>query len=101
MGQIRIPNTVKHVKSLIGCVQIFLKLFPNLGQTLLPFYKFLRKENVFTITKDHHESIKNLKANLTSATDLTLRLAQPGFQYVILCDASFHGTGFVSMIEIT
>ena len=28
-----------------------------------------------------------------------LRLTKPGLQYVILCDASFHGTGFVLMIE--
>ena len=24
---------------------------------------------------------------------------KPGLQYVILCDASYHGTGFVLMIE--
>ena len=65
----------------------------------MPFYKLLRKENVFTITNDHHESLNTLKADLTRATDLTLRLAKPGLQYVILCDASFHGTGFVLMIE--
>ena len=65
----------------------------------MPFYKLLRKENVFRITNDHHESLNTLKADLTRATDLTLRLAKPGLQYVILCDASFHYTGFVLMIE--
>ena len=99
LGQIRMPNTVKQVKRLIGFVQFFRNFIPNLGQKLLPFYKLLRKENVFTITNDHHESLNALKADLTRATDLTLRLAKPGLQYVILCDASFHGTGFVLMIE--
>ena len=65
----------------------------------MPFYKLLRKENVFTITNDHHESLNTLKADLTRETDLMLRLAKPGLQYVILCDASSHGTGFVLMIE--
>ena len=40
-----------------------------------------------------------MKADSTPATDLALRLAKPGLQYVILFDASFHGTGFVLMIE--
>ena len=40
-----------------------------------------------------------LKADLTRATDLTLRLAKLGLEYVIFCDASFHGTGFALMIE--
>ena len=99
LGQIRMPNTLKQVKHLIGFVQFFRDFIPNLGQKILPFYKLLGKENVFTITKDHHESVNALKADLTRATDLTLRLAKPGLQYVILCDASFHGTGFVLMIE--
>ena len=99
LGQIRMPNTVKQVKRLIGFVQIFRNFIPNLGQKLSPFYKLLRKENVFTITNDHHESLNTLKADLPRATDLTSRLAKPGLQYVILCDASFHGTGFVLMIE--
>ena len=99
LGQIRMPNTVKQVKRLIGCVQFFRKIIPNLEQKLLPFYNLLHEENVFTITNDHHESLNTLKADLTRATFLKLRLAKPGLQYVILCDASFHGTGFVLMIE--
>ena len=51
------------------------------------------------MTNDHHESLNTLKADLTRATDLTLRLAKPGLHYAIFCDASFHGTGFVLMIE--
>ena len=47
------------------------------------------------MTNDHHEPLNTLKADLTRASDLTLRLAKPRFQYVILWDASFHGTGFV------
>ena len=54
LGQIRMPNTVKQVKRLIGFVQLFRNFILNLGQKHLPFYKHLRKENVFTIRSDHH-----------------------------------------------
>ena len=37
LGQITMPNTVKQVKLLIGFVQSFRKLIPNLGPKLLPF----------------------------------------------------------------
>ena len=93
------PNTVKQVKRLIGFVQFFRNFIPNHGQKLYSFCKLLRKENVLTITNGHQESFNTLKADLTRALDLTLRLAKPGFGYVILCDASFHGTGFVLFIE--
>ena len=99
LGQIRLPNTVKQVKCLIGFVQFSWNFIPNHRQKLLPFYKLLRKENVFAITTNHHETLNTLKADLTRATDLTLRLANPGLQYIILCYASFHGTGLVFMIE--
>ena len=60
---------------------------------------FYAKKTFFLITNDHHEFFNTLKAELTRATDLTLRLAKQGLQYVIVCDASFHSTGFVLMVE--
>ena len=62
LGQIRMPNATKQVKGLIGSVQFFRIFVPNLGQNLVAFYK------LFDI----------LKADLTRATHLTLRLAKPG-----------------------
>ena len=99
LEQIRMPNTVKQVKRVIGFVQFFRNFMPNLGDKLFPFYRFLQKDNAFAITNDHHESLETLKSDLTRATNLTLRLAKPGLQYFFLCDASYHGTGFVLMIE--
>ena len=49
--------------------------------------------------EDHYKNLEILKADLIQATTLTLRLPKPGLQYVILCDASYHGTGFVLMVE--
>ena len=93
------PETVKQVKRLIGFVQFFRSFMPNLGQKLLPFYKLLRKDVEFKTTKEHSEALDVLKTDLRNATNSTLRLAKPGLQYVLLCDASYHGTGFVLMIE--
>ena len=56
-------------------------------------------ENALTIIIHHHESLNTLKSELTRATNLTVRLAKPGLQYVIICDVSFLSTGFVVMIE--
>ena len=99
LEKIRMPETVKQVKRLIGFVQFFRSFMPNLGQKLLPFYKLLRKDVEFKTTKEHNEALDVLKTDLRNATNSTLRLAKPGLQYVLLCDASYHGTGFVLMIE--
>ena len=33
------------------------------------------------------------------ATIVTLLLLKPGLQYVILCEANYHGAGFVLLVE--
>ena len=99
LEKIRMPATVKKVKRLIGFVQFFRSFIPNLGEKLLPFYKLLRKDSEFKTTQDHFDALELLKTDLINATKSTLRLPKPGLQYVILCDASFHGTGFVLMVE--
>ena len=42
---------------------------------------------------------ENFKDDLVRATELTLRLAKPGLQYVLLCCASYYSVSFVLMIE--
>ena len=51
------------------------------------------------ITDKLDKNLEILKTDLQKATNLTLRLAKPGLQYVLLCDASYYGSGFVLMIE--
>ena len=72
---------------------------PSLGEKLIPFYRLLRKDIPFQTDDEHHKSLEVLKHDLIQAMDITLRLPKPGLQYVILCDASYHGTGFVLMVE--
>ena len=99
LKKIKMPQTVKQVKRLIGFVQFFRNYMPSLGEKLIPFYRLLRKDVAFQTDEEHHKSLEVLKHDLIQATDIKLRLPKPGLQYVILCDASYHGTGFVLMVE--
>ena len=99
LKKIKMPQTVKQVKRLIGFVQFFRNYMPSLGEKLIPFYRLLRKDIAFQTNEEHQKSLEVLKHDLIQATDITLRLPKPGLQYVILCDASYHGTGFVLMVE--
>ena len=91
---------MKQVQRLIGFVQMFLKVFSKFRQTLSPIYNYLQRENTFNIMDDHHGCDNISKIDSICATDETLLFAKPGLQYFILCDASFHGTGFVLLIKI-
>ena len=70
LDKFKMPKTTKQVKRLIGFTQFFRNYIPNL-----------------------------IKKDLMEATNVTLRLPKPGLQYVILCDASYHGAGFLLMVE--
>ena len=65
----------------------------------MPWYKIIRKNVEFIVQDEHLESFGNIKKDLIKATEASLRLAKPGKQYVILCDASYYSTGFVLMNE--
>ena len=99
LNKIRMPDTVRQAKRLIGFVQFFRNFIPYMNQKLLPFYKLLRKNTEFIISNAHTEAFEALKMDLMNATNFTLPLPKPGLQYVLLCDASYHSTGFVLMIE--
>ena len=99
LDKIRMPDNIRQVKRLIGFVQFSRNFIPDLNQKLLPFYKLLRKDTEFLINNAHTEALEALKMDLINATYLTLRLPKPSLQYVLLCDAIYHGTGFVLRIE--
>ena len=65
----------------------------------MSFYKLLKKDAVIETTEEHVKALEVIKKDLMEATNVTLRLPKPGLQYVILCDASYHGAGFVLMVE--
>ena len=65
----------------------------------MSFYKLLKKDAVIETTEEHVNALEVIKKDLMEATNVTLRLPKPGLQYVILCDASYQGAGFVLMVE--
>ena len=99
LKKIKMPQTVKQIKRPIGFVQFFRNYMPSLGEELISFYRLLREDIAFQTNEEHQKSLEVLKHDLIQATDITLRLPKPRLQYVILCDASYHGTGFVLMVE--
>ena len=70
-----------------------------MNQKLLLFYNFLRKDTDFVISNAHTEALKALKTDFINAANVTLRLPKPGLHYVLLGDATCHGTCFVLTIE--
>ena len=99
LRNMRMPQTVKQTKRLIGFVQFFRSFLPHLGEKRMPFYHLLGKDVEFKLNEKHQKNFKILREDLLKATKRTLRLAKPDQQYVILCDASYHSSGFVLMIE--
>ena len=93
------PRTTKQVKRLIGFAQFFRNFIPNLGEKLIPFYQLLRKGADFEARGTHYKALETVKKDLLEATEMTLNLPKPGLQYVLLCDASYYGAGFVLLIE--
>ena len=99
LDKFKMPKTTKQVKRLIGFTQFFRNYIPNLGEKLMSFYKLLKKDAVIETTEEHVKALEVIKKDLMEATNVTLRLPKPGLQYVILCDACYHGAGFVLMVE--
>ena len=90
---------MKQVKRLIGFLQIFCSFIPNLSEHLILFYKLLRENVSFGITDEIKVAFEKLRDKLETSTTQTHRLAKPGLEYAILCDASYHSSGFVIFIE--
>ena len=95
---LEVPESVKQVKRLIGFLQYFRIFIPNLNKGLIPYYN-LRKNISFELTEEKLKAFDTLKDKLQTTATQTLRLAKPGLQYAILCDASYHSSGFVLLIE--
>ena len=72
---------------------------PNLAPKFVPWYKLLRKVVENALKDKHLTCFEVLKRNLLQATQAILRLANPGEQYVILCDATYYSCGSVLLIE--
>ena len=90
---------MKQVKRLLGFLQFFRSLITNLNEHLIALYKLLRKNVSFEITDEIKNAFETLRDKLETTTMETLRLAKPGLQFATLCDANYHSSRFVLLIE--
>ena len=65
----------------------------------MPFYKLLKNDAEFNITKEHEESFTGLIEDLKKACNSALQMPLPEKHFVIVTDASEHASGYALMIE--
>ena len=65
----------------------------------MPFYKLLNEDAEIETTKRHVESLEVINMDLIKVKNVRLQLPKPSLEYVYLCDASYHGSGFVKNVE--
>ena len=75
------------------------KLHTESERTSDSFHKLLPQNVFFEITDETRIAFHILREKFETKTTRTTRLAEPGLQYAILCDASYHSSEFVIMIE--
>ena len=99
LSKMKMPQTVKQVKRLIGFVQFFRNHIPKLNEILILFYERLQKSALFSTSDRDQQALEQIRNALRKATTVVLKFPKPGLQYVILCDASYPGAGYVLLVE--
>ena len=77
LDKFKMPKTIKQVKRLIGFTQFFRNYIPNIGETLMSFYKLLEKDAVMKTTEKHVKTLEVIEKYLMEATNVTFRLPKP------------------------
>ena len=90
-------RTLKQVRRFIGFCQFYKAFIPRLAEKLLPLYQLLKSDTEFVINCDHISTIEQMKKELKTICESSLRLPKKGLQYVILADASFYAAEYVLM----
>ena len=65
----------------------------------MPWYDLQWKDVEFVLNDEHFENFDTLKKKFLQVTQTTPRLAKPGQQNVIVCDASYYTNSYVLMPE--
>ena len=71
----------------------------DFGTKLMPFYHLLKKDRKLETNEKHQNSLATIKEDFLRATQITCRLPKAGLQILMLCNASYNGTGVVLMVE--
>nr|CAD2147159.1 unnamed protein product [Meloidogyne enterolobii] len=84
--QLKKPNTLTELRSLIGMLSYFRKFTPNFAETMGPIYELTKKENTKEWGEIHENALEAMKKMLTSAPVLAPpKLGKP---FIVETDAS-------------
>ena len=92
------PTKITELKSFLGLLNYYHKLFPNLATTLAPLHQLLRKETRWKWTQDQENSFLKAKSLLHSSSLLVHY--DPVKPLSISCDASPYGLGAILSHQI-
>ncbi|CAC5375274.1 unnamed protein product [Mytilus coruscus] len=87
------PENVSQLKSVLGLINYYAKLLPDLSATLSPLHYLLRKDTTWEWTKECQEAFDKVKDLVTS--DMILTHFNPELSVTQACDASPYGLGAV------
>jgi hypothetical protein len=89
------PTNVSEIRSFLGLAGYYQRFIEGFSKVARPMTELLRKDKKFTWTESCEKIFQELKRRLTTAPVLTLPDIQRDF--VIYCDASRQGLGYVLM----
>ena len=87
------PQNVSELKSYLGLLTYYSKFLPNMADVLADLYRLLWKDVKWRWTETEKKAFKDSKDLLTS--DSVLVHFNPGYDLVLMCDASSYGIGAV------
>ena len=91
ISEIKVPKTLKQLRSFLGSVHYLGKFIPNLAKICHPLRPLLKKSEKFIWTDIHQKHFEDIKTVIANATENTH--FNPTLETRIKCDASPQGLG--------
>ena len=91
IAEIKVPKTLKQLRSFLGSVHHLSKFIPNLAKICQPLRPLLKKNEKFLWTENHQTHFDHIKTIIANATENTH--FNPTLESRVKCDASRQGLG--------
>ena len=83
----------KTLQRYLGFVNYYRNYVPKQSERLAPFYKMLKSDEKFVVSKDLVQQFEEINKALDKRCDLDLQQPLPNKQIVLMTDASFAAAG--------
>jgi hypothetical protein len=93
----RLPDCIKDVQKLTGCLAALSRFISRLAEKALPFFKLLRGSGPFTWTEEAEQAFQELKQHLTSLPILVA--PEPSEMLFLYLAASTEAVSMVLVVE--